>query len=150
MVRRRQSLIGNTDRGYAGTENAGTNGWMAKKAPKSKSSKKSSEDAPTSFEAGLAEAQEIVRELESGELPLRESLQAYEVGVRRIRQCQELLSDFERRVELLTGFDKDGNPITQPFDDEDISLEEKQEARGRRRGAGGSRIKKTDIDDALF
>ena len=129
---------------------------MAKKAaPRQKKGKRDpDEGSPESFEAGLADAQKIVRELEAGELPLEESLRAYEIGVRRIRQCQELLSDFERRVELLTGFDKDGNPITQPFEDEEMTMEQKQEARGRRRGAGASGKRSSDtsedIDDALF
>lgn len=103
---------------------------MAKKKPPSDC------DQPATFEAALAELEAVVADLEHGELGLDESLARYEVGVRRIRQCQEQLQRAERRIALLSGVDADGKPITQPFDDAQYdSLEEKAAARGQRRGA---------------
>ena len=104
------------------------------------------DDGPESFEEALSETQQIVRQLETGELSLDDSLKAYEAGVRRIRQCQQFLNGFEHRVQMLTGFDREGNPILQPFDDDkDMSLEQKQDARGRRRGMTGKKSEpKTD------
>ena len=93
-------------------------------------------DAPSTFEEALAELEGVVADLEKGELGLAESLQRYEVGIRRIRQCQDQLQQAERRIALLSGVDADGKPVTQPFDDESFdSLEEKAAARGQRRTA---------------
>ena len=110
---------------------------MAKKRTTGK--RKSDDSAPTeettSFETALAEVEQIVRELESGELALGESLKQYERGVSRLRQCHEHLRDAQRRVEVLVGFDETGTPVTQPLDGDATTLEEKQAIRSRRRGA---------------
>jgi len=55
--------------------------------------------------------------LEEGDLGLNEALQRYEEGVKLLRQSYDLLQRAERRIELLSGVDPQGNPITQPFDD---------------------------------
>ena len=73
--------------------------------------------APLSFEAALKRLEEIVHSLEEGNIGLNESLERYEEGVKLLRQSYELLERAERRIELLSGVDADGNPITQPFDD---------------------------------
>jgi exodeoxyribonuclease VII small subunit len=65
-----------------------------------------------------------------------------------------VLERVERKIELLSGMDAEGNPITEPFDEsEDASLEDKAAARGRRRTsgttapAGKRRSSDLDIDD---
>ena len=105
--------------------------------------------AAATFEESLAEVEGIVRELESGQLTLGDSLRAYERGVRELRLCQEHLEKVERRIELLVGFDADGRPVTESFDAESLTLEEKQTARGRRRGAqrGAKTGDQSDCDD---
>jgi exodeoxyribonuclease VII small subunit len=70
-----------------------------------------------SFEDALKRLEEIVHALEEGELGLNEAMERYEEGVKRLRQSYELLERAERRIELLSGVDAEGNPITQPFDD---------------------------------
>ncbi len=42
---------------------------------------------------------------------------AYEEGVKLLRQSYDLLQRAERKIELLSGVDAEGNPVTQPFDD---------------------------------
>jgi exodeoxyribonuclease VII small subunit len=76
-----------------------------------------------SFETSLAALEKIVRELEKGELPLEESLELFEQGVRLSRECQERLNQAERRIEVLLR-DTDGRPVLGPFDDdaEDLRL----------------------------
>ncbi len=70
--------------------------------------------APRGFEQTLAELEEHVRRLDSGELPLEEALQLFEQGVGLVRECQELLDDAERRItELTEGPD---GVQEQPFD----------------------------------
>jgi exodeoxyribonuclease VII small subunit len=53
------------------------------------------------FESSLAALERVVRELERGELPLEKSLELFEEGVRLSRECQERLSEAERRIEVL-------------------------------------------------
>jgi exodeoxyribonuclease VII small subunit len=72
-------------------------------------------EEPT-FEAGLAELQTLVRELEEGSLGLDESIARFERGISILRRCYQALERAEQKIELLTGFDRDGNPVTAPFD----------------------------------
>jgi exodeoxyribonuclease VII small subunit len=92
------------------------------------------DECVASFEESLEELEKIVAELESGKLGLSDALARYEQGVKHLKGCQQLLERAERKIELLSGVDADGNPITQPFDEGDIdSLEAKAAARGQRR-----------------
>jgi len=53
------------------------------------------------FEKALARLREIVSRLEKGDLPLEESLQLFEEGVKLSGFCSERLRDAERRIEVL-------------------------------------------------
>ena len=53
------------------------------------------------FEESLAELEKIVGKLERGDLSLEESLELFEKGVKLSRECQERLSQAERRIEVL-------------------------------------------------
>jgi len=68
------------------------------------------------FEQSLARLEEIVHALEDGSLGLNEALAQYEQGVKLLRQSYDLLQRAERRIELLSGVDAEGNPVTEPFD----------------------------------
>jgi exodeoxyribonuclease VII small subunit len=112
------------------------------------------DECAASFEDSLEELERIVADLESGKLGLSEALLRYEQGVRHLQACQQLLQRAERKIELLSGVDADGKPITQPFDEgNDDSLEAKAAARGQRRTtvtkATAVRItmRDNDIDD---
>ena len=72
-------------------------------------------DEPT-FEAGLAELQELVRILEEGALGLDDSIARFERGISLFAAATKALERAEQRIELLTGFDRAGNPVTTPFD----------------------------------
>jgi exodeoxyribonuclease VII small subunit len=56
---------------------------------------------PASFEAGLDELEKIVRELESGDLPLDRSLALFEKGVNLSESCRTQLQQAETKVEIL-------------------------------------------------
>jgi exodeoxyribonuclease VII small subunit len=58
-------------------------------------------DVPPSFEAALAELEALVATMESGQLPLKESLAAYERGARLLGFCQAALKDAQQQVEVL-------------------------------------------------
>ncbi len=75
-------------------------------------------DEPLNFEQSLARLEEIARGLEDNKLGLNDSLVIYEEGVKLLRQCQGLLQQAERKIELLTGFDASGQAVTKPFDAE--------------------------------
>ena len=53
------------------------------------------------FEASLKELEQIVKQLEEGDLPLEESLKLFENGVKLSRECRERLTNAERRIEVL-------------------------------------------------
>ncbi len=56
---------------------------------------------PVSFEAALAELENIVRAMEAGQLPLEESLAAYERGAALLKHCQEALGAAEQKLRIL-------------------------------------------------
>jgi len=99
----------------------------AKKAP--------SDAAAEPFEESLAELESIVADLEGGDLGLSDALARYEEGVRRLKQCHAQLQAAERRIELLSGVDADGNPITTPFDDSATADDRDSAARSKKRSA---------------
>ena len=69
-----------------------------------------------SFEASLEALEQIVRQLESGDLPLEKSLELFEQGVRLSRECQERLSQAERRIEVLLR-DNQGRTVVTNFNE---------------------------------
>ncbi|MBK7707413.1 MAG: exodeoxyribonuclease VII small subunit [Acidobacteria bacterium] len=72
-----------------------------------------------SFESSLTELEQIVRQLEDGDLPLEESLKLFESGVKLTRECRERLDEAERRIEVLLK-DSQGNPVLEPLETEDL------------------------------
>jgi exodeoxyribonuclease VII small subunit len=73
--------------------------------------------AEKKFEAALARLEEIVGELEKGELSLEQSLKLFEEGIKLARICSARLEEAERKVEVLLK-DKAGNLVKKPFDEE--------------------------------
>ncbi|MGV3344808.1 exodeoxyribonuclease VII small subunit [Enterobacteriaceae bacterium LUAb1] len=69
---------------------------------------KKAEQSPT-FEASLAQLEQIVARLENGELPLEDALAEFERGVRLARQSQQKLQQAEQRVQILLSNDKDAD-----------------------------------------
>jgi exodeoxyribonuclease VII small subunit len=53
------------------------------------------------FEAALSELKEIVRELESGNLTLDESIELFQKGVSEINFCHKKLEEVRKKVEIL-------------------------------------------------
>ena len=66
-----------------------------------------------SFEAGLAELESVVKELESGDLPLERALELFERGVNLSDTCRKQLEEAESRVEILLR--KNDKVQPQPF-----------------------------------
>ncbi len=56
---------------------------------------------PRTFEENLSELEAIVREMESGELPLHTALEKFERGIRLSRESQQALEKAEQKVRIL-------------------------------------------------
>ena len=84
---------------------------------------KNEEPRTKTFETSLHALEEIVHKLEQGDLALEESLGLFEQGIRLARECQERLSQAERRIEVLL-HDQQGRPTVAPFVDEKLTPEE--------------------------
>lgn len=70
----------------------------------------------TLFEDSLAELEQLVSQLERGDISLEESLTAFERGVALTRTCQQALQLAEQKVQIL--LDKNGTQTLEPFTDE--------------------------------
>jgi exodeoxyribonuclease VII small subunit len=67
-------------------------------------------DLPQDFETALAQLEELGAKMESGVLPLEESLVAYRRGVALTRVCQERLAQAEQQISVLEA------GLLRPFD----------------------------------
>ncbi|HWB00538.1 MAG TPA: exodeoxyribonuclease VII small subunit, partial [Pirellulales bacterium] len=75
-------------------------------------------DPCPTFEQALEKLERIVHQLEDGQLGLEQSLAHYEQGIGLIKHCFGVLQRVERRIELLSGVDAEGNPVCEPLSDE--------------------------------
>ncbi|PCH99457.1 MAG: exodeoxyribonuclease VII small subunit [Alphaproteobacteria bacterium] len=71
-----------------------------------------------SFEDALTELETIVRNLETGQTKLDESITAYERGVALKKHCEKRLSDARLKIEKITLDDKGAPQGLEPFDTE--------------------------------
>jgi exodeoxyribonuclease VII small subunit len=67
------------------------------------------------FEDALQRLEQIVDQLETGDLALEESLKVFEEGVALARRCGKYLEEAEKRIELLTK-DESGLLKAEPFE----------------------------------
>lgn len=71
------------------------------------------EQVQPGFEASLGELENVVKQLESGDLPLEKALELFEKGMLLSESCRKQLEEAETKVELLT---RRGNAvIPEPF-----------------------------------
>jgi exodeoxyribonuclease VII small subunit len=67
-----------------------------------------------SFEESLTKLEEIVAQLERGDLSLEDSVKLFEDGTRLSTECRKQLEDAEGKVELLVK-QRDGSVKREPF-----------------------------------
>ena len=70
----------------------------------------------TLFEDSLAELEQLVSQLEQGDISLEESLKSFERGVTLTRTCQQALQEAEQKVQIL--IEKNGTQTLEPFTNE--------------------------------
>ena len=71
--------------------------------------------AKKTFEQSLEDLEKIVKELESGDLPLEKALQRFEQGMTLSKQCSQMLDQTERQVSRLIK-DSEGHAYEIPFE----------------------------------
>ncbi len=65
-----------------------------------------SQPTPASFETAVAELEDIVGQMESGNLALEQSVNAYKRGAELLQFCQKSLAEVEQQVRVLSDANK--------------------------------------------
>ncbi|PIE63287.1 MAG: exodeoxyribonuclease VII small subunit [Desulfobacter postgatei] len=73
--------------------------------------------AKKTFESALKQLENIVKEMESGELTLEKAVKKYEDGIANSRFCLDILDKTEQKITQLT-MDVDGKPDVSDFKEE--------------------------------
>jgi len=67
-----------------------------------------------SFEENLKGLEESVKSIEEGELPLKETLEKFENGLKLSKLCSDELEMAKQKIEKLT--QKEGKIVSEPFE----------------------------------
>jgi exodeoxyribonuclease VII small subunit len=70
--------------------------------------------AKQTFENAMNKLEQIVKELESSDLPLEKAIKKFEEGVQLSKFCSDKLDETEKRVSILLR-DQNGNVFEKPF-----------------------------------
>lgn len=63
------------------------------------------------YETAVAELEQLLTQLESGNLPLEEAIKQFESGVALIKHCQSILDNTEQKIKGLTATENNsGDP----------------------------------------
>jgi len=81
-----------------------------------KGKSKSEMNEPKSFEQAIAELEEIVQKLDSGEIPLEESIVMFERAQFLAKWCRDILDKIEGKLKILMP-DNEGGFSVEPMDE---------------------------------
>lgn len=84
-------------------------------------------DKPLRFENAIDRLEDIVEQIESGEVGLEEALERYEQGQALIKRCRGILDKAEQRIAELTEDDQGRPTLTPGEDDADADVGEDTE-----------------------
>ena len=70
--------------------------------------------AKKTFEQSMKQLEQIVQELESGDLPLEKAIKKFEEGVQLSKFCSKKLDETEKKITILLQ-DQEGNILEKPF-----------------------------------
>ncbi|MBU1052354.1 MAG: exodeoxyribonuclease VII small subunit [Proteobacteria bacterium] len=76
--------------------------------------------AKMTFETAMNQLENIVNELESGNLSLEDSIKKFEEGIKLSKYCSAKLDETEKKITLLLK-DQDGNITEKEFSPEKVS-----------------------------
>jgi len=68
------------------------------------------------FEKALTQLEDLVREMESDELPLEDLIKKYEQGTRLHQVCEKRLDEAQGRIDLIRK-KRNGETVVEPFDE---------------------------------
>ena len=88
---------------------------MPKAPNKSKATETSASDLP--FEDALGQLEELVREMESDQMPLEDLIEHYERGTALYRVCEKRLDEAQGRIEIIRK-KQNGETVLESFDGE--------------------------------
>jgi exodeoxyribonuclease VII small subunit len=71
------------------------------------------EETQPSFEAAMERLEQIVEELERGDVPLERAIELFQEGMQLSRLCGQKLEQVERRIEML--IEEEGGYAKKPF-----------------------------------
>lgn len=74
--------------------------------------------AKKTFEQSLKQLEQIVDDLESGDLPLEKAIKKFEEGINHSKYCSQLLDETEKKIALLVT-DENGAIKEKTFDPDD-------------------------------
>ena len=66
------------------------------------------------FEKSMKQLEQIVQELESGDLSLEKAIKKFEEGIKLTKFCSEKLDETEKKITMLLR-DQEGNVFEKPF-----------------------------------
>ena len=75
-------------------------------------------DTKKNYEESIKELEKVVARLESGELPLDESVEEFQKGIELSRYCSKKLDEIEKKISILLE-NENGDLIEKPFLKED-------------------------------
>ncbi len=70
-----------------------------------------------SFEKALERLEQIVDQIESGKVPLEESIDKYAQGIELIKQCRSILESAERKIQVLAKGEGQDVQVTGPLEE---------------------------------
>jgi exodeoxyribonuclease VII small subunit len=88
--------------------------WRADAYPPAQVMAKKNQTPPKNFEEALAELEQILAHIESGECGLEESLVKYERGTFLIQHCRGVLNSAEQQIEQLSKTPEGAPPVAPP------------------------------------
>lgn len=100
--------------------------------------------AEMKFETAMERLEKIVEDLEEGGLPLEQSLDKFEEGIKLSRFCSKKLREAEKKIEILTKTDDD-KLVAEPFDAEQSDTEQP-----KKRTRGKNKAEKEDTEEGLL
>ncbi|HUT52580.1 MAG TPA: exodeoxyribonuclease VII small subunit [bacterium] len=84
-----------------------------------------------SFETEMERLEKIVKDMESGDLSLEQSISSFEQGIRIYRECRQYLEAARQRIEVIMGRDESGRPVIEPYE-EDVDEDDEDDEQGRK------------------
>jgi exodeoxyribonuclease VII small subunit len=79
--------------------------------------------AQKTFEQSMKQLEQIVQELEDGDLPLEKAIKKFEEGIKLTKLCSRKLDETEKKISILLE-NAEGQMIEKPFSAEDETDDE--------------------------